>query len=110
MNIANMSRMSEDSARNLLESLRWPDGVTCVHCSSKNVRPLNGKTCRPGLYQCYNKKCLKQFSVTVGSIFEKSKIPLRDWLYVFCSMCASKKGISAHQIHRELEITYKTAW
>jgi len=108
MNLANLSRLSEIDAYQFIERIRWPNGVKCVHCLSKNVSLLMGKSTRPGLYKCY--KCRKQFTVKVGTVFECSSIPLRDWVYVFARMCASKKGISAHQIHRELGITYVTAW
>ncbi|MFI5385134.1 MAG: IS1595 family transposase [Fimbriimonadales bacterium] len=105
---ARLHRMSDDEAREMLEGIRWPNGPVCVHCGSVNVTRLNGKSTRPGLLKC--RDCRKQFSVTVGTIFEASHIGLGDWMYAFASMCASKKGISAHQLHRELEVQYKTAW
>lgn len=69
---------------------------------------LNGPSCRPGLKKC--KKCRRQFTITVGTIMEQSHIKLADWVYTFASMCASKKGISALQLQRELEVSYKRAW
>lgn len=103
-----LCRLTEDEARAYLESIRWPDGPVCAHCGSKDVTLLGGKATRPGTYKC--RSCRKQFTVTVGTIFERSRLPLRQWVYVFARMCASKKGISAKQIERELGITYKSAW
>ena len=105
---AALYRMSEDNARLFLEGIRWPKGPICPHCKSDRVTALNGAKCRPGLKKC--KACRKQFTVTVGTIFERSHIPLADWVYAFARMCASKKGVSAHQLHRELRVQYKTAW
>lgn len=100
--------MTEDQAREYLESLRWPEGPFCPHCGSVKAMRLTGKSCRPGLCKCSD--CRKQFTVTVGTIMERSHIALRHWVYAFTRMCSSKKGISAHQLHRELGITYKAAW
>lgn len=100
----------EDAARAHLEAQRWPDGPVCPHCGSKHVAKLEGKAHRKGLYQCNAKDCREQFSVTVGSIFERSKIPLHKWVLATQLMSASKKGISAKQIERMLGVTYKTAW
>lgn len=100
---------NEDKARAHLEALRWPDGPSCPHCGSVgNLKRLDGKSHRPGLFQC--NECRGHFSVTVGSIFERSHIPLHKWLLAFHLMASSKKGISAHQLHRMLGITYKSAW
>lgn len=99
-----------DKAREYLEALRWPDGPVCPHCGSVRA-PLTltgNKNYRPGLYKC--KDCYEQFSVTVGTVFERSKIGLHVWLQAVHKMCASKKGISAKQMERELCVTYKTAW
>ena len=96
-------------AREHLESIRWPDGPICPHCGeTERVRRLEGKSHRPGAVQC--NACRKQFSVTVGSVFERSKIPLNKWLLATHLLSASKKGMSAHQLHRMLGVTYKTAW
>ncbi len=108
MNASQLSRMTENEARALLERVRWPNGPVCHHCGSFDIVPIGGKSARPGLKRC--RDCRKQFTVTVGTIFERSHIPLRNWVYAFGRMCASKKGISAHQLHRELGTTYKTAW
>ena len=100
-----------DAAREHLEAQRWPNGPICPHCGNVNpdrITKMEGKAHRPGLYNCM--ECRKQFSVTVGSVFERSKIPLNKWLLATFLITSSKKGISAHQIHRMLGVTYKTAW
>lgn len=98
-----------EKAREYLESVRWPDGPWCPHCGeAENIRELKGKSHRPGLRQCNS--CRKQFSVTVGTLFERSKVPLNKWLLATHLLTSSKKGISSHQIHRMLGVTYKTAW
>lgn len=98
-----------NKARQYLEALRWPNGPVCPHCASvaEHYR-LEGKAHRPGLLKC--KDCRQQFSVTVGTVFERSKIGLHVWLQAAFLMVSSKKGVSAHQIHRTLGVTYKTAW
>lgn len=98
-----------DKARHYLEALRWPNGPVCPHCGVEGeAYALQGASHRPGLLKC--KACRKQFSVTVGTVFEKSKIPLNKWLLAVHLMCASKKAISSHQLHRMLGVTYKSAW
>jgi transposase-like protein len=99
----------EKAARKHLEALRWPSGPVCPHCggTERNSR-LNGKAHREGLLFCGD--CRTQFSVTVGTVFERSKVPLHKWLLATHLLCSSKKGISSHQIHRTLGVTYKTAW
>src|SRR5690349_23503870 len=98
-----------DKAREHLERLTWPNGPTCPHCGeAENVHRLEGKSHRPGLIQCNS--CLKNFTVTVGTVFERSKIPLNKWLLATYLLASSKKGMSAHQLHRMLGVTYKTAW
>lgn len=105
---------NEDSARKYLEKIRWKDGKSvCPHCGSKNDHyPLKPKTStselRNGVWKC--KDCRKQFSVTVGTVFERSHIPLHKWLLAVQLICSSKKGMSTNQLHRLLGITYKTAW
>jgi transposase-like protein len=99
---------NEDSAREHLESIRWPDGAECPHCGLINATKLEGSHHRPGLYQCNS--CREQFTVTVGTVFERSKIKLHKWLLATHLLCASKKGMSAKQIERMLGVTYKTAW
>jgi transposase-like protein len=99
---------NEEAAREKLESIRWPDGAECPHCGLINATKLEGKAHRKGVYQCNH--CREQFTVTVGTVFERSKVPLHKWLLANHLMCASKKGVSAHQLHRMLGVTYKTAW
>lgn len=99
----------EDAAREHLEGLLWPNGPVCPHCggTERNSR-LNGKAHRPGLMFCGD--CRSQFSVTVGTVFESSKVKLHKWVYAVHLMCASKKGISSKQLERMLGVSYKTAW
>src|SRR5262245_58812445 len=99
-----------------LESLLWADGVVCPHCgvigkSGKlnGVKDKKGRV-RLGLWKCYSKGCRKQFTVRVRTVFESAHIPLHKMLQAVYLMSASKKGISAHQLHRTLEIQYKSAW
>ena len=100
---------SEEKAREYLEQQRWPDKIACPHCGGlEKIYALNGKSHRKGLYKCGD--CDRQFTVTVGTLFERSRIPLHAWLQAVHLMCASKKAISSHQLHRMLGITYKTAW
>jgi transposase-like protein len=103
-------RFTDDvAAREHLEALRWPKGAVCPHCggTERNAR-LQGDSHRPGLWFCGD--CRTQFTVTVGTVFERSKIPLHKWVLATHLMCSSKKGMSAHQLHRTLGVTYKTAW
>ncbi len=100
-----------DKAREHLEAIHWPNGPVCPHCGNINaerITKMQGKSTRPGVYKC--NECRKPFSVTVGTVFERSKIPLNKWVLASHLMAASKKGMSAHQLHRMLGVTYKTAW
>jgi transposase-like protein len=98
----------EAKARQWLESHLWPDGSVCGHCGTlNNATPIET---RPGWYQCNEAKCRSQFTVMVGTVFERSHIPLNKWLMAAFLMCASKKGMSAHQMHRMLGISYKSTW
>ncbi len=107
-----IAQLSKEEAREMIEALRWPNGAVCPHCDSTTAYKITpkkeGAKTRPGLYKC--KDCKKQFTVTVGTIFEGSRIPLNKWLTAIFLMCSSKKGMSAHQLHRQLGLTYKTAW
>jgi transposase-like protein len=105
-----VSALTEDEARETIERILWPEGPVCAHCNAKeNVTRLQGEAHRPGLFQCNN--CHEQFTVTVGTIFEDSHLPLRKWLMAFALLCSAKKGISALQLQRELDIgSYRTAW
>lgn len=98
-----------DKAREWLEARVWAAGRPCPHCGVINHSTLlHGKAHRPGVYQCLS--CREQFTVTVGTVFERSKIPLSKWLAALFLMVASKKGVSAHQVHRMLGISYKSTW
>jgi transposase-like protein len=99
------------AARAHLERTRWPNGPVCPHCGSvDDATALQGEAHRAGVYQCNAKECREQFTVTVGTVFERSKVPLNKWLLASFLMASSKKGVSAHQIGRSLGVTYKTAW
>jgi transposase-like protein len=99
---------NETKARAWLESHLWPDGPVCGHCGTVDrATPIET---RPGWYQCNEAACRSQFSVTVGTVFERSHVPLNKWLMCAFLMCSSKKGMSAHQIHRMLGISYKSTW
>jgi transposase-like protein len=95
-------------AATYLESIRWPDGPVCPHCGESERKPYPLKSKTRKLYKCA--ACRKQYTVTVGTIFEGSHIPLNKWLLAFYLLCSSKKGMSAHQLHRMLGVTYKSAW
>src|SRR5689334_19032525 len=98
-----------DLARQWLEARIWPEGPVCAHCGVVNEATLmQGKTTRPGLYQC--NACREPFTVTVGTLYERSKIPLHKWLAATHLMMASKKGMSALEIGRLLGFSKKTAW
>jgi transposase-like protein len=101
---------NESKARQWLEAIRWPDGPVCPHCGSisKDHYALDGEAHRDGLYKC--KDCREQFTVTVGTVFERSKVKLHLWVQAMHLMCSSKKGISSKQLERTLGVTYQTAW
>lgn len=102
-----LQHQSEKAARAWFENLRWPDGVICPHCGTLGTAYARSK---PGLYRCAEKGCRKDFTVTTKSVMESSHISLRLWAQAFTLLCSSKKGMSAHQVHRTLKITYKSAW
>ena len=111
MNLTDPRFTDPDKAREYLEEQRWPDGRVCPHCGNADqtkISGLKGNAHRSGLYQC--NECREQFTVTVGSVMERSKIPLNKWLMAMHLLGSSKKGMSAHQIHRMLGITYQSAW
>jgi len=98
-----------DAARKYLEALLWRDGPVCAHCGMPgHATPLKGKSTRPGVYWC--NACHKPFSVTVGTVYESSKIPLNIWLYANHQLCSARKAISGIQLARMLGVSYKTAW
>lgn len=105
--------LDETAAREWLEARIWANGLVCPHCGNADqdkLTKLEGKAHRPGVYQCNEPQCRQQFTVTVNTVFERSKIPLTKWLAALFMMTASKKGISAHQVHRMLGISYKSTW
>jgi transposase-like protein len=108
VNLTDPRFQNPEAARKYLEKQRWPDGPVCSHCGTFGGTPLKGKAHRPGVYQC--NECREQFTVTTGSVMERSKIPLNKWLMAMHLMASSKKGYSAHQLHRTLGVTYQTAW
>jgi transposase-like protein len=123
--MATLSKLSRDAfhseaqAFEYLEKTLWPDGAVCPHCGAVgNATKLdtdgeakNGKRqARIGLWKCKERECRKQFTVKVGTVFEHGRIPLHKMLQAVYLLCCSKKGISSHQLHRVLGITYKAAW
>lgn len=100
----------EEAARAHFEAIRWPDGRVCPHCGTiGNSTLMQGKTTRGGLYKC--KDCRKPFTATMGTVYERSHIPLHKWLLATHLIVSSKKGISAHQLFRMLGFgSYRTAW
>jgi transposase-like protein len=99
----------DEVAREHLEAIRWPNGPFCPHCGVLDgITRLQGESHRSGLHQC--NACRGHFTVTNGTVMERSHIPLAKWVLGFHLMAASKKGVSAHQLHRMLNVTYKTAW
>ncbi len=95
-------------ARAWLEGSRWPNGPYCPHCGSVEALRMEGQAHREGLFHC--RGCRGQFTVLTGSVMESSHLPLSKWVLAIRLMTASKKGMSAHQMHRMLNVTYKTAW
>ena len=98
----------ENKAREWLESYRWPNGPYCFHCGGTRVAPMGGKKHRPGLWYCPD--CRGQFTVMTNSVMESSHVKVTKWVLAIRLMTSSKKGFSAHQLHRSLGVTYKTAW
>ncbi|MGP0093939.1 MAG: IS1595 family transposase [Xanthobacteraceae bacterium] len=97
---------NDTAARETFERILWPNGPVCPHCASTKAYP----TKKPGLFRCAEAECRKDFTITVGTVMERSKVPLHKWMMAFYLMCSSKKGVSAHQLHRALGLTYQTAW
>ncbi len=112
MNLSAPIFHDENKAREHLEAIRWPNGPYCPHCGNADpdrIAKLAGTSPRPGLYLC--NECREQFTVTVGSVMERSHIPLHKWVLGFHLMASSKKGVSAHQLFRTLGLgSYRTAW
>jgi transposase-like protein len=107
--LTNPAFTNEDKAREFLEKSRWPDGPVCPFCGQfETVKALGGKSMGPGWYHCSD--CREKFTVRVGTLYERSHIALHKWLLATHLLTSSKKGMSAHQMHRMLGVTYKTAW
>src|ERR1700730_12334966 len=100
----------DNKARERLEAVLWPDGPVCPHCGAMDdrVTKLQGKSTRPGLYKC--KDCRKPFSVTIGTVMERSHVPLSKWVLAAQLMASSKKGFSALQLQKMIDTNYETAW
>ncbi len=98
----------QDAARAWFETSRWPASPVCPHCGSASVLRMEGMAHRAGLFHC--RDCRGQFTVMTGSVMERSHVPLSKWALAFHLMGASKKGVSAHQLHRSLKVAYNTAW
>ena len=100
----------DNAAREYLESVLWPQGPVCPRCGvmGDRITKMTGKSLRPGVYNC--KDCRKPFSVTVGTVMERSHIPLSKWVLATRLMAASKKGFSAHELHRSMDLSYEAAW
>jgi transposase-like protein len=99
----------EAAALAYLEASLWPNGPVCAHCgATERIYTLKGKSTRPGVRKCG--RCKKPFTVMIGTIFERSHVPMTKWLQAICLLTSSKKGISSRQLHRILNVTYETAW
>jgi transposase-like protein len=109
-NLQNPIFTDDAKAREWLEARVWPHGPVCPHCgtTSERVTKLEGDKHRSGLYQC--NECREQFTVTVGTVFERSKLPLSKWLMALFLLMASKKGMSTRQMSRMLGISVKSTW
>src|SRR5215210_6734132 len=100
---------TEKAAYEWLENRIWPEGPVCPHCDGfERIGKMKGSATRFGLYKCY--QCRKQFRATVGTVFEKSHVPMTLWLQAMYLLASSKKGISANQLHRTFGVSLKTAW
>jgi transposase-like protein len=105
----NPAYQDEDTAREVIEASRWPNGPVCPFCNSKEgIKALGGKSMGKGWYHC--QPCREKFTVRVGTLYERSHIPLRKWLLATHLLTSSKKGMSTHQLHRMLGVSYKSAW
>ena len=99
----------DNAAREAMEAVLWPNGPVCPRCrATARIGKVSGKSARPGLHYCGG--CKRQFTVTVGTVFERSKVPLSKWWLAVHLLAASKKGMSSHQLMRMLGVTYQTAW
>jgi transposase-like protein len=110
LTLTDVSKLTEEQARETLERIRWPQGPVCPHCGAMdNITRFEGKAHRAGVYKCND--CGEQFTATVGTVMEQSHIPIRTWLMAFAILCSAKKGVSALQLQRQLGLgSYRSAW
>jgi transposase-like protein len=111
VNLSDIRFREADVARRWFESQRWPHGVVCAHCGNSDqlrITLLRGKSHRPGLYECAG--CHQQFTVTVGTVMHRSKIPLNKWLIAMQLVAASKRGVSVRKLRQILGLSYLSAW
>jgi transposase-like protein len=109
LTLTEVSSLTEEQAREVFESIRWPNGPVCPHCGSTISTKLQGNSHRAGVYRCNG--CEGQFTATINTIMEDSHLPIRTWLMAFALLCSSKKGCSALQVQRQLGLgSYRTAW
>jgi transposase-like protein len=109
LTLTDVSKLTEEQARETFERIRWPNGPVCPHCGSMIATKLQGNAHRVGVYKCSG--CEGQFTATVNTILEDTHLPIRLWLMAFALLCSSKKGCSALQVQRQLELgSYRTAW
>src|ERR1700722_3695777 len=109
MTLNDVSKLTEERARETFERIRWPNGPVCAHCGSDKATKLEGDAHRAGLYKC--RDCGEQFTATIGTIMEDSHLSIRTWLMAFAILCSAKKGVSALQLQRQLGIgSYRSAW
>ena len=107
-----VKRWTDDDCRGFLQSMRWPNGPICPRCGADRPYRINRRSRTKNivtrLLKC--RSCKRQFSATVGTVFQDSSIPLRKWFEAIYRMCNSESGINAHQLHRMLDIGYESAW
>ncbi len=101
---------TEEKCREYLEKAVWGDSPSCRHCGSLKVCRITGKSARPGLFQCEEKQCAKQFTVTVGTVFQDTHLPLTKWFLAIYLLSETTKGVSANWLKDAIGVTYKTAW
>lgn len=101
--------LDSEKAREYFERLRWPNGPVCPHCGGNSkIYKMLSKSARAGLYKCG--ACRKQFTVTVDTMFEGSRVPLNSWLIAVHLLCSRNQGVTIHQLQKSLGVSYKTAW
>src|SRR3954470_20311261 len=112
MDIFSGARFTDDTAaREFLETVLWPDGPVCPHCGVfNNAFRITRKGQFRGFYRCKERDCRKDFTVTMKTVMERSHIALHKWVLAFALYTASKKGFTAHQLHRTIGVTYRSAW